>query len=75
MIQRLTGDRTHFSYRLGDSIEIRVARDDLDERKIDFELPPNRGDQSAKAGKSKKPKKGGKRSAKGQRHQGRKKGR
>ncbi|MCF7981854.1 MAG: RNB domain-containing ribonuclease, partial [Pseudomonadales bacterium] len=56
---RLTGERTHFSYRLGDSIEIRVARVDLDERKIDFELLPQ---EKKTSGKSKK---GGKRSAKG----------
>ena len=36
--QRLTGERTRVSYRLGDELQVRVARVDLDERKIDFEL-------------------------------------
>lgn len=35
---RLVGERSGRSYRLGDSIEVVVARVDLDERKIDFEL-------------------------------------
>jgi len=35
---RLIGERTHTSYRLGDAIQVRVARVNLDERKIDFEL-------------------------------------
>ncbi|NLD14673.1 MAG: ribonuclease R [Gammaproteobacteria bacterium] len=37
---RLVGERSGRSYRLGDSIEVVVARVDLDERKIDFELSP-----------------------------------
>ncbi|TWI52382.1 ribonuclease R [Pseudomonas duriflava] len=36
---RLSGERSGRSYRLGDLIEIIVARVDLDERKIDFALP------------------------------------
>ena len=35
---RLAGERTGRSFRLGDSVQVRVARVDLDERKIDFEL-------------------------------------
>lgn len=35
---RLSGERTGRSFRLGDSVEVRVMRVDLDERKIDFEL-------------------------------------
>ncbi len=35
---RLQGERTGITYRLGDSIRVVVARVDLDERKIDFEL-------------------------------------
>ncbi|WP_421682386.1 ribonuclease R [Stutzerimonas urumqiensis] len=35
---RLTGERSGRSFRLGDSVEVRVMRVDLDERKIDFEL-------------------------------------
>jgi len=35
---RLSGERSGRSFRLGDSVEVRVMRVDLDERKIDFEL-------------------------------------
>ncbi len=35
---RLSGERSGRSYRLGDTIEVLVARVDLDERKIDFEI-------------------------------------
>lgn len=35
---RLTGTRTGQMYRLGDEVSVLVARVDLDERKIDFEL-------------------------------------
>lgn len=35
---RLRGERSGQTYRLGDSLRVRVARVDLDERKIDFEL-------------------------------------
>ena len=36
---RLMGERTGRIYRLADPIQVRVARVDLDERKIDFVLP------------------------------------
>ncbi|MBY4675683.1 ribonuclease R [Marinobacterium arenosum] len=36
--QRLIGERTCKVFRLGDRLRVRVARVDLDERKIDFEL-------------------------------------
>ncbi|CAM4387701.1 MAG: Ribonuclease R [Legionellaceae bacterium] len=35
---RLIGERTGISYRLGDSIRVRIARVNLDTRQIDFEL-------------------------------------
>ena len=35
---RLSGECSGRSFRLGDSVEVRVMRVDLDERKIDFEL-------------------------------------
>lgn len=34
----LQGERTGIVYRLGDSLQVRVGRVDLDQRKIDFEL-------------------------------------
>ena len=36
---RLTGENSGNTYKLGDAIEVVVARVDLDERKIDFALP------------------------------------
>lgn len=35
---RLVGERTRQMYRLSDRVEVKVARVDLDERKIDFDL-------------------------------------
>jgi ribonuclease R len=35
---RLCGERTNQCYRLADKIEVMIARVDLDEKKIDFEL-------------------------------------
>ncbi len=35
---RLKGERTNVSFRLGDRVKVKVARVDLDEKKIDFEL-------------------------------------
>ncbi|KAF3977304.1 MAG: ribonuclease R [Methylococcales symbiont of Iophon sp. n. MRB-2018] len=35
---QLMGERTHIRYRLGDKVKIKVARVDLDEKKIDFDL-------------------------------------
>ncbi|GHC22809.1 ribonuclease R [Aidingimonas halophila] len=35
---RLKGERSGMSYRLGDGVTVQVARVDLDERKIDFDL-------------------------------------
>jgi len=36
--QRLVGDRTRRVFKLGDALEVRVVRVNLEERKIDFEL-------------------------------------
>ncbi|MDI3324517.1 ribonuclease R [Pontibacterium granulatum] len=36
--QRLVGDQSRTTYALGDAVEIRVVRVDMDQRKIDFEL-------------------------------------
>ncbi len=46
---RLVGERTRRIYRLGDKLKVRVARVDLDERKIDFELVLEEGEQPAAA--------------------------
>jgi ribonuclease R len=35
---RLLGERSGVTYRLGDMVQVIVARVDLDERKMDFEL-------------------------------------
>ncbi len=35
---QLLGERTNIRYRLGDKVKIKVARVDLDEKKIDFDL-------------------------------------
>lgn len=42
---RLLGERTGITYRLGDSVRVRVTRVDLDERKADFELVFTEEDQ------------------------------
>ncbi|MCG7600686.1 ribonuclease R [Halomonas sp. McH1-25] len=50
---RLKGERGGISYRLGDGVTVQVARVDLDERKIDFELV---GDMPRKQRQPRKPK-------------------
>jgi len=53
--QRLSGERSGRSFRLGDSVQVRVMRVDLDERKMDFELvETSRKKSSAKKGSGKK---------------------
>jgi ribonuclease R len=62
--QRLVGEHTRQTYQLGDKVQVKVARVDLDDRKIDLELVGNvtpgagrRGNkQSAKRRPEKKPK-------------------
>lgn len=61
---RMLGERTRKVYRLGDRLRIRVARVDLDERKIDFE-PAGEvmavvEDNSAKPGRKRRRKKSAK---------------
>ena len=51
----LKGERTNTIFRLGDSVEVRVVRVDLDEKKIDFELL--RKQRSVKKNTISKPKK------------------
>ncbi|HEY0719748.1 MAG TPA: S1 RNA-binding domain-containing protein, partial [Gammaproteobacteria bacterium] len=45
---RLLGERTSRIYRLADKVRVKVARVDLDERKLDFELV-DAGEKPAKA--------------------------
>jgi len=52
---RLQGERTGRSFRLGDSLQVKVMRVDLDEKKIDFELAEaaNKGrGKGSKSGKA-----------------------
>lgn len=52
---QLTGENSGRIYRLGDTLQVTVARVDLDERKIDFVLAKTAGEQERKpAGKSRK---------------------
>ncbi|MDR5866618.1 ribonuclease R [Halomonas koreensis] len=59
---RLKGERSGMSYRLGDGVAVQVARVDLDDRKIDFELAddkprPRRAPRKRRGGQA--PAKGG----------------
>jgi len=47
---RLIGERTGVSYRLGDTVTVKVVRIDLDDRKIDFELLGQPRSRKAKGG-------------------------
>jgi ribonuclease R len=51
---RLIGERTSICYRLGDSVKVIVARVDLDEKKIDFELVSEIKQHKEKAANAKK---------------------
>ena len=53
---QLKGERTGMNFRLGDSVKIKVARVDLDEKKMDFELVQKQ-ESVKKADGSSKPKK------------------
>ena len=55
---QLKGERSGTNFRLGDSVKIRVARVDLDEKKMDFELIQKGGAANKEAAvTSDKPKK------------------
>ena len=49
---RLQGERTGRSFRLGDSLQVKVMRVDLDEKKIDFELAEASSKGKGKGSKS-----------------------
>ena len=53
--QRLRGERSGRAYGMGDELTVIVARVDLDERKIDFELDQSQPDDSV--GRKRKPRK------------------
>ncbi len=53
---QMVGENSGKTYRLGDSIEVQIARVDLDDRKIDFTLPGAESDSSGR-GKPKRSKK------------------
>jgi ribonuclease R len=52
---RLIGERSGKNYQLGDAIKVRVARVDLDEKKIDF-MPAGEDAASDEDGRGRKPK-------------------
>ena len=54
---QLKGERSGTNFRLGDCVKIRVARVDLDEKKMDFELIQKGGAANKEAVTSDKPKK------------------
>tara|TARA_R110002110_G_scaffold415860_1_gene658720 strand:- start:37592 stop:39964 length:2373 start_codon:yes stop_codon:yes gene_type:complete len=60
--QRLTGERSGRSFQLGGKVRVQVARVDLDDKKIDFELVDSAPPRKAK--KSKQAEGGGKKSDK-----------
>ncbi|WP_437882665.1 ribonuclease R [Pseudomonas sp. LRF_L74] len=49
---RLSGERSGRSFRLGDSVSVKVMRVDLDERKIDFELAEGKPDATDRKGRA-----------------------
>ncbi|MGK0272124.1 MAG: ribonuclease R [Cocleimonas sp.] len=51
---QMVGENSGKSYRLGDTIEVLVARVDLDDRKIDFTLPGSESDPSSRPKKKSK---------------------
>lgn len=63
---RLTGERTGTTYRIGDKVKVRVAKVDLDERKMDFDFVEGLQPKDAKSSKiEKKPKKNKNKATKG----------
>ncbi len=61
---RMVGDRTRKIYRLGDKVRVQVARVNLDDRKIDFDLLLDENEAVAAEPKTKPKSRGGKRKPK-----------
>lgn len=55
---RLVGERTRRVFRLGDVLQVKVIRVDIDERKIDLELIESKGSRKTRAGGNKNSNKG-----------------
>lgn len=55
---QLVGEMTNRSYQLGDRLLVQVARVDMEDRKIDFDLVASLGERDIKQKKNKKGKKG-----------------
>ena len=70
----LIGERTHEMYRLADTVQVRVVRVDLDEKRIDFELLEQPG-ASEKSGAKADRKSGGKSGERSGKKSGRKRSR
>jgi ribonuclease R len=51
----LVGERSGTTYALGDSVEVRIVRVDLDERKIDLELVEHRKSRTSRRAKRSRP--------------------
>jgi ribonuclease R len=60
--QSLIGERNHSRYTLGDEVDVRVVRVDMDQRKIEFELADAPVQSKAKFTKPKSAKKKSRRS-------------
>ncbi|MDD2767172.1 MAG: ribonuclease R [Methylococcus sp.] len=61
---RLTGERSGVRYRLGDTVRVKVARVDLDERKIDLDLVKKTAETEASESEPKRKRRSRKRSKK-----------
>jgi ribonuclease R len=56
--QCLTGERTHLTYGMGDTVQVQIVRVNVDERKVDFELISHSSLVSRRSTNKKQSKKG-----------------
>ena len=68
--QRLVGERSGRSYKLGGRVRVQVARVDLDDKKVDLEMIDSKPPEGGASRKSRKP--AGKKAASGRSGQGKK---